>query len=56
MIKFTTPLYLGFSSLRSKDQTQIFDDGLIELRRSGRLNAILLKYGVADWHQQYVML
>ena len=49
-----TPLYLGFSSLLSKEQVQLFDDGLMSLRENGRLNKILTKYGVIDWHQQSI--
>lgn len=43
------PLFLGFSPLLSKAQMQVFDNGLIALRKSGRLKKILLKYGVTDW-------
>ena len=49
-----TPLYLGFSPLLSKEQVQLFDDGLMSLRENGRLNKILTKYGVIDWHQQSI--
>ncbi|WP_057833018.1 substrate-binding periplasmic protein [Colwellia sp. TT2012] len=44
-----TPLYLGFSSLLSKELVNIFDSGLITLRQSGRLKKILAKYGLTDW-------
>ena len=49
-----TPLFLGFSPLLSKEQVQLFDDGLLNLRENGRLNKILAKYGVIDWHQQSI--
>jgi polar amino acid transport system substrate-binding protein len=49
-----TPLFLGFSPLLSKEQVQLFDDGLMNLRENGRLNKILAKYGVIDWHQQSI--
>lgn len=44
-----TPLFLGFSPLLSKAQLHVFDQGLIALRKTGRLEEILLKYGVTDW-------
>ncbi len=49
-----TPLFLGFSPLLSKEQVQLFDDGLLNLRENGQLNKILAKYGVIDWHQQSI--
>ena len=49
-----TPLFLGFSPLLSKEQVKLFDDGLMNLRENGRLNKILAKYGVKDWHQQSI--
>lgn len=49
-----TPLFLGFSPLLGKEQLQIFDNGLMNLRENGRLNKILAKYGVIDWHQQSI--
>lgn len=49
-----TPLFLGFSPFLSKEQLQLFDDGLMNLRENGRLNKILAKYGVIDWHQQSI--
>jgi polar amino acid transport system substrate-binding protein len=49
-----TPLFLGFSPLLSKEQVKLFDNGLIQLRENGRLNKILAKYGVKDWHQQSI--
>jgi polar amino acid transport system substrate-binding protein len=51
---YFTPLFLGFSPLLSKEQVQLFDDGLMNLRENGRLNKILAKYGVIDWHQQSI--
>ncbi|OUR75841.1 cation transporter [Colwellia psychrerythraea] len=50
------PLFLGFSPLLSKEYVQLFDIGLTNLRENGRLNRILAKYGVIDWHQQSVTL
>ena len=47
-----TPLFLGFSSLLSKEQVQLFDSGLMTLRQSGKLDAILAKYALTDWQQQ----
>lgn len=47
-----TPLFLGFSSLLSKEQVQLFDNGLMTLRRSGKLDTILAKYALTDWQQQ----
>ena len=47
-----TPLFLGFSSLLSKEKVQLFDNGLMTLRQSGKLDAILAKYSLADWQQQ----
>jgi len=47
-----TPLFLGFSPSVSKEVTNIFDQGLVTLRQSGRLNKILAKYGITDWQQQ----
>ncbi|KGJ94589.1 substrate-binding periplasmic protein [Colwellia psychrerythraea] len=47
-----TPLFLGFSPLLSKELIQLFDNELINFRENGRLNKILAKYGLRDWHQQ----
>ena len=47
-----TPLFLGFSPLLSKEKVQLFDDGLITLRQSGKLDTILAKYALTDWQQQ----
>lgn len=47
-----TPLFLGFSPLLSKEMIQLFDNELINFRENGRLNKILAKYGLRDWHQQ----
>lgn len=44
-----TPLFVGFSPLLSEAQVKIFNQGLITLRKTGRLKKILLKYGVTDW-------
>ncbi|NQZ25494.1 MAG: transporter substrate-binding domain-containing protein [Colwellia sp.] len=47
-----TPLFLGFSSLLSKEKVQLFDNGLMTLRQSGKLDDILAKYALTDWQQQ----
>ena len=47
-----TPLFLGFSSLLSKEKVQLFDNGLMTLRQSGKLDTILAKYALTDWQQQ----
>ena len=47
-----TPLFLGFSSLLSTEQVQLFDNGLMTLRQSGKLDDILAKYALTDWQQQ----
>ena len=47
-----TPLFLGFSSLLSTEQVQLFDNGLMTLRQSGKLDTILAKYALTDWQQQ----
>tara|TARA_R110000744_G_scaffold21297_6_gene55267 strand:+ start:382 stop:1173 length:792 start_codon:yes stop_codon:yes gene_type:complete len=44
-----TPLYLGFSPHISKEIVNIFDNGIIDFRRNGKLAAILAKYGIKDW-------
>lgn len=45
------PLYLAFSPRLAGVEQRIeqFDQGLLALRRSGRLGQILGKYGLADW-------
>ena len=45
------PLYMAFSPAKesSKEYSKIFDDGLAELRSSGKLQEILAKYGLKDW-------
>ena len=47
-----TPLFLGFSSLLSKEKVLLFDNGLMTLRQSGKLDDILAKYALTDWQQQ----
>ena len=44
-------LYIAFSPKdpKSKEYAKIFDDGLRELRTSGKLQEILDKYGLLDW-------
>jgi len=47
-----TPLFLGFSPLVDKGLVSVFDQGLKSLRQDGRLEKILVKYGIQDWQQQ----
>ncbi|MBC7714060.1 MAG: transporter substrate-binding domain-containing protein [Rhizobacter sp.] len=44
-------LFIAFSPAnpKSKEYAKILDEGMIELRKSGRLKEILLKYGLNDW-------
>lgn len=44
-------MYMGFSPAReeSAEYAAIFSSGLRELRRSGRLDVILSRYGLKDW-------
>lgn len=44
-------LFIAFSPTnpKSKEYAKILDDGVIELRKSGRLKEILSKYGLSDW-------
>ncbi len=34
---------------KSKEYAKILDLGMVEMRKSGRLKAILAKYGLQDW-------
>ncbi len=45
------PIYIAFSSARPEtaELIKIYDDGIAELRHSGRLADILATYGVKDW-------
>ena len=45
------PLYMAFTPAKdsSKDYSKMFDDGLAELRSSGKLQEILSRYGLKDW-------
>jgi len=45
------PLYIAFTPAlsTSKEYVKILEDGLIQLRESGRLKKILAKYGLEDW-------
>jgi polar amino acid transport system substrate-binding protein len=44
-------LFIAFTpvSIKSKNYSQYMDEGIIELRKSGRLKIILNKYGLSDW-------
>lgn len=44
-------LFMAFSpeKANSKEYSRIFDEGLAKLRRSGKLQEILARYGLADW-------
>lgn len=44
-------LFIAFTPAKpkSKEYAKILDEGVIELRKSGRLKIILQKYGVSDW-------
>jgi polar amino acid transport system substrate-binding protein len=44
-------LFIAFSPLnpKSKEYARILDEGMVEMRRSGKLKLILAKYGVLDW-------
>ena len=46
-------LYIAFSpnNPKSKEYARIFDEGIRELRASGRLQQILNRYGLNDWEQ-----
>lgn len=44
-------LFIAFSPAnpKSKEYARLLDRGVVELRKSGRLKAILAKYGFSDW-------
>ncbi len=44
-------MYIAFSPAnpKSKEYAKILSDGMDSLRKSGKLKAILAKYGLADW-------
>ena len=44
-------LYMAFTPAKesSKEYSKIFDEGLAELRSSGKLQEILSRYGLVDW-------
>lgn len=50
-IASTTDVYISFSPKlkSSKKYAKILSDGLIELRKNGKLKKILKKYGLSDW-------
>jgi len=45
------PLYIAFSGKqpKGKEYAKIFSEGLAALRKNGKLNLILAKYGMKDW-------
>ncbi len=45
--------YVAFSQAKasSKSYAKIFDEGMVELRKSGKLSGILAKYGLSDWRK-----
>ena len=47
----TVKAYVGFNPkhANARQLAQLFDDGMVDLRRSGKLAAILARYGVSDW-------
>jgi polar amino acid transport system substrate-binding protein len=47
-------MYVGFSPAHEKSNlyAALFSSGMKELRRSGKLNDILHKYGMKDWKRQ----
>ncbi len=47
----TAPLYLAFapSGIEHKKWVEMFDKGMDELRKSGKLKEMLAKYGLQDW-------
>ena len=47
----TTKLYISFSpkNPKSAEYAKTFSEGLIELRKSGKLKTILASYGLKDW-------
>ena len=50
----SSDLYVAFSpgGKNSREYARLFDAGLIKLRQSGRLQAILARYGLKDWKEQ----
>lgn len=44
-------LFLAFSpaNIKSRVYAKMMDEGMVELRRTGRLNIILDRYGLSDW-------
>lgn len=45
------PIYIGFSAAKPTSQAyaDLFDKGMVELRKSGKLAEIMAKYGLKDW-------
>jgi polar amino acid transport system substrate-binding protein len=45
------PVYIGFSAKSPKgaEYSKLLDDGVQELRKSGKLKEIMAKYGLSDW-------
>lgn len=46
-----TDLYMPFSPAKesSKEYARIFDEGIVKLRNSGKLQEIMSRYGLKDW-------
>lgn len=45
-----TKLYLGLSKPREEQLLSIIDKGIVKYRQTGKLDQLLLKYGINDWH------
>lgn len=43
-------LYLAFSTPAGSSLLRLIDQGIIEYRRSGKLEKLLTQYGIVDWH------
>ena len=50
-VELKDEIFMAFSPAKdsSKKYSQIFDEGISELRKSGKLQEILSRYGVEDW-------
>ncbi len=50
-VDYIDSIYMAFSPAKdsSKEYSKIFDEGLVELRNSGKLQEILARYGLKDW-------
>ena len=49
----TISLYVAFTTKKpnSRQLAEVFDSGLLKLRKSGKMKAILAKYGMTDWNE-----